>query len=49
VLHFMEEQGVDPARLRAVTFGEYQPVSEDDLQRNRRVDLVVLRETPENR
>ncbi len=46
VLHFMEDEGIDPARLRAVTFGEYQPVSQDNLDRNRRVDLVVLREGP---
>lgn len=45
VLHFLEDRGVDPARMRAVTFGEYQPISEDDLQRNRRVDLIILRES----
>ena len=46
VLHFMEKQGVNPARLRAVAYGEYQPLSEEDLQRNRRVDLIVLRDQP---
>lgn len=45
VLHFMENKGVDPTRLRAVTYGEYQPISESDLQRNRRVDLIVLRDS----
>lgn len=48
VLHFMVDQGVDPARLHVVGYGEYKPLSKDNLQRNRRVDLVILRDQPAN-
>lgn len=43
VLHFMEDKGMDPARLQIAAFAEYQPVDEHDLSRNRRVDIIILR------
>ncbi|MDD5137771.1 MAG: flagellar motor protein MotB [Candidatus Omnitrophota bacterium] len=47
VLHyFVEEGGIEPARLSAVAYGEYQPVASNDTkegkQKNRRVEIVIL-------
>ena len=46
VLHFMEEQGVDPHRLVASGYGEYRPVTSNDSaegrRKNRRVEIVIL-------
>ena len=46
VLHFLEEQGVDPHRLVASGYGEYHPVTSNDApegrQKNRRVEIVIL-------
>lgn len=50
VVHFLvDEQDVDPVRLRAVGYGEYHPVDSNDTpegrQRNRRVEIVILPDT----
>jgi len=47
VLHyFVDEGSVDPSRLSAVAYGEYQPVASNDTkegkQKNRRVEIVIL-------
>lgn len=46
VLEYLYGQGVDPARLSAIGYGEYRPVAsndtEDGKQFNRRVEIVVL-------
>lgn len=52
VVRFLaEEAGVDPHRLKAVALGEFHPKYPNDSDvnraRNRRVDLVVLREPSE--
>ena len=46
VLHFLEEQGVDPHHLGATGYGEYRPVDSNDSvegrQKNRRVEIVII-------
>ena len=46
VLHYLEEKGINPARLSAIGYGEYRPVASNDTpegrQLNRRVEIVVL-------
>lgn len=46
VVHFLSQQGLAPARLAAVGYGEFQPLvpndSEQGRARNRRVSLVIL-------
>lgn len=46
VLHFLENQGVNPRRLVAAGYGEYQPVADNDSaegrRQNRRVEIVIL-------
>ena len=47
VLHyFVDEGGIDPSRLSAVAYVEYQPVAsnatKEDKQKNRRVEIVIL-------
>ena len=46
VLHYLEEQGVDPARLSAIGYGKYKPVASNDAEKgrqlNRRVEIIVL-------
>ena len=46
VLYYLEDQGVDPARLSAIGYGEYQPVVSNETtegrQTNRRVEIVIL-------
>jgi len=47
VLHYLiQEQGVNPQRLSATGYGEYQPVASNDTkegrQMNRRVEIVIL-------
>ena len=48
VKFFMEEVGITPARLSAAGYGEYHPIADNDTavnrQKNRRVDVVILRE-----
>ncbi|MGB9662706.1 MAG: flagellar motor protein MotB [Moorellaceae bacterium] len=50
VLHVLiAEAGIAPERLSATSYGEYRPIapndSESNMARNRRVDIVVLKET----
>lgn len=47
VLHFFEDEcGIDPARLKSVSYGEYSPVKSNDSsvgrKQNRRVEIVIL-------
>ncbi len=47
VLHFMvEEEGINPDRVSATGYGEYQPIASNDTaegrQKNRRVEIVIL-------
>ncbi|MFH1519177.1 MAG: OmpA family protein [Candidatus Omnitrophota bacterium] len=46
VIHYLEDKGVAPARLSAIGYGEYHPVSSNDTvegrQINRRVEIVIL-------
>jgi chemotaxis protein MotB len=48
VKFFLEEVGIAPARLSAAGYGEYHPIAYNDSyenrQKNRRVDVVILRE-----
>ena len=45
-LHYLEDEGIDPGRLSAIGYGEYQPVAGNDSaegrQKNRRVEVVIL-------
>jgi len=45
VLHFLAKQNIDPARMRAVTFADTQPIAdnntEEGRQKNRRVNIVI--------
>jgi chemotaxis protein MotB len=47
VRYFVEEKGLDPARLSAAGYGEFQPlvpnVSEVNRRTNRRVDVVIMK------
>ncbi|GFN22639.1 OmpA/MotB family protein [Thermanaeromonas sp. C210] len=50
VLHVLiTEAGISPERLSATSYGEYRPLvpndTEENMARNRRVDIVVLKET----
>lgn len=50
VVHsFVNEHSVSPERVRAVAFGEFQPVSSNDTpegrRQNRRVEIVILPKT----
>lgn len=46
VLHVLEDEGVDPARMVASGYGEYRPVASNDdssgRAKNRRVEIVIL-------
>ena len=46
VLHFLEQEGVDPHHLVASGYGEYHPVTPNDSsegrRKNRRVEIVIL-------
>ena len=46
VHYFIDYQGLEPTRLRAVGFGEFHPVTENDTpegrRQNRRVEIVIL-------
>jgi chemotaxis protein MotB len=47
VKYLVTEQGVDPSRLSAAGYGEYQPlvpnISESNRRMNRRVDIVIMK------
>lgn len=46
VLHYLEDGGVDPAKLQATGFGEHRPVASNKTkagrQENRRVEIVII-------
>jgi chemotaxis protein MotB len=46
VVHLLDRYGLDPSRMSAIGYGEFQPIAdnstEDGRQKNRRVVLVVL-------
>ena len=46
VLYYLEDKGINPVRLSAIGYGEYQPVASNDTaegkQLNRRVEIVIL-------
>ncbi|MDO9228006.1 MAG: OmpA family protein [Syntrophales bacterium] len=46
VTRFLEKEGIDPALLSAVAFGEHQPIAENDTPegraRNRRIAIILL-------
>ncbi|MFH1790672.1 MAG: OmpA family protein [Candidatus Omnitrophota bacterium] len=48
VYHYLVKQGVNPARLTTMGYGEYRPVGSNDTEegraRNRRVEIVILPE-----
>lgn len=49
VLRFLQEQDLEGSRLSAVGYGEYKPLvantSEENRRQNRRVDIVIVRDT----
>ena len=46
VRYFVENEGIDPSRLSATGYGEYQPVvdndSEENMAKNRRVNILIM-------
>jgi len=46
VLHFLEQQGVNPRQLMAAGYGEHRPVISNDTssgrQQNRRVEIAIM-------
>ena len=48
VLDYLVDFGADPRKLSVVGYGEYQPISNNDTEeersKNRRVDIIILRE-----
>ena len=46
VLHFLEDEGVNPRKLVASGYGEYRPVADnaalEGRQKNRRVEIVIV-------
>lgn len=46
VARFLQDQGLNPENLRAVAFGEYSPVADNDTEegraRNRRIEIVLV-------
>lgn len=49
--YFLETHKVDPQRLAAVGFGEYQPLNSNDTQanraKNRRVEIIFINQDPQ--
>ncbi|MDI6757923.1 MAG: OmpA family protein [Endomicrobiia bacterium] len=45
--YFIEKEGVGPARMSALGYGEHQPVAsndtEDDRAKNRRIDIILVK------
>jgi chemotaxis protein MotB len=45
VARFLQEQGIDPANLSAVAYGEYKPVAANDTpegkKKNRRIEIIL--------
>ncbi|MDI3299117.1 MAG: flagellar motor protein MotB [Bacillota bacterium] len=52
VIRYLQSRGIDPRRLTAVAYGEYHPLVPNTdpagMALNRRVDIVVLRQTETN-
>ncbi|HEX9023817.1 MAG TPA: OmpA family protein, partial [Geobacteraceae bacterium] len=51
VTRYLQQQGIDPALLSAVAYGEYRPVAGNDTEegkaKNRRIEIILVpRETP---
>jgi chemotaxis protein MotB len=46
VARFLQEQGIDPAVLSAVAYGEYKPVASNDTpegkKKNRRIEIILV-------
>jgi chemotaxis protein MotB len=46
VVRFLQAKGIDPKRLEASGFGEYQPVAPNNTvagrRENRRIDIVLM-------
>ncbi|MBI4313330.1 MAG: OmpA family protein [Candidatus Omnitrophica bacterium] len=46
VIHFLEDQGINPKQLSAVGYGEHRPVASNEStegrRKNRRVEIVIL-------
>jgi chemotaxis protein MotB len=46
VTRYLHEQGLDPALLSAVAYGEYKPVAANDTpegkQKNRRIEIILV-------
>ena len=46
VARYLQQQGIDPARLGAVAYGEYKPVASNDTEegrgKNRRIEIVLV-------
>ncbi len=46
VTRYLQEQGIDPATLSAVAYGEYKPVAPNDTpegkQKNRRIEIILV-------
>lgn len=46
VTRYLEKEGIDPALLSAVAFGEHQPIAENDIPegraKNRRIAIILL-------
>jgi len=46
VTRYLQEQGIDPANLSAIAFGEYKPVASNDTPegkaKNRRIEIILV-------
>lgn len=45
VLKFFEDLGIKDSRLSAVGYGASRPISADDLSKNRRVSILIIKES----
>ncbi|MCK5205699.1 MAG: OmpA family protein, partial [Desulfobacterales bacterium] len=49
--YFIETHKIDPQRLAAVGFGEYQPLTSNNAQpnqsKNRRVEIIFIKQDPQ--
>ena len=43
---YLQEQGIDPAHLSAIAYGEYKPVAGNDTPegkaKNRRIEIILV-------
>ena len=46
VTRYLQQQGIDPALLAAVAYGEYKPVASNDTEQgrasNRRIEIILI-------